>query len=126
MESGTIHNSTFTFDYLVGWDHQVHGQATAFKIRYGVYPNILLASSGTYSRIDMVVNARGREKLYNPQGENPPAESFISMNGFKGPGYELDFCVEEQLGLDTIKLIYDSDPGGGEPLPEEKETANAV
>ena len=43
------------------------------------------------------------------------------MSGFKGEGYEIDFCIEENLGVDSVKLIYDSDPDGGLPIMEREE-----
>lgn len=102
---------------MAQWDHQINGWVKLFKERHGHFPNILLASSATYSRIDLVANARGKDQLRSPAGETPPVEEFASMHGFRGDGYELDFCVDETLGIDTIKLIYDSDPNGGLPIP---------
>jgi hypothetical protein len=116
-----IKASVYTFTNLLSWDHQLNEWVKAFKMEHGYFPNILLASSATYSRIDLIVNARGRDHLHNPEGLSPSEEEFISMSGFKGNGYDLNFCIEDQLGIDTVKLIYDSDPDGGLPIPEEDE-----
>jgi hypothetical protein len=110
---------TFSFNNLVSWDHQLNSWVKEFKSAHGYFPNIALASTETYARIDLVVNARGKDHLRNPEGEAPPEEEFVSMNGFKGDGYELDFCMDDNLGVDSVRLIYDSDPDGGLPIPEE-------
>ena len=115
-----IYASSYTFNSVAQWDHQLNAWAKAFKAEHGYFPNILLASSATYSRIDLVANARGKENLHGPAGNMPTEEEFISMQGFRGIGYELDFCIDDQLGIDTIRLIFDSDPDGGLPLPEEE------
>ena len=121
-------SSSYTFNSMGQWDHQLNTWVKLFKKRHGYFPNILLASSATYSRIDLVANSRGKDQMQGPSGQTPSEEEFASMQGFKGNGYELDFCIEEQLGVDTVKLIYDSDPGGGLPIPEEDldEWMNAI
>ena len=108
--------TTFSFDSLISWDHQLNSWVKEFKADLEYYPNILLASNETYARIDLVVNARGKDKLRNSEGAGAPEEEFVSMNGFKGDGYELDFCMDDNTGVDTVRLIYDSDPDGGLPL----------
>lgn len=112
---------TFTFNNLVSWDHQLNSWVKEFKSGHGYFPNIALASTETYARIDLVVNARGKDHLSNPEGEAPPEEEFVSMIGFKGEGYELEFCMDDSLVVDSVRLIYDSDPDGGLPIPEEEE-----
>jgi hypothetical protein len=113
--------SRFTFNSLLDWDDQIHSWVMKFKKKHSYYPNILLASSETYARIDMVANARGKSKIKDSDGNK--ATSFVSMSGFQGDGYSLDFCIEERLGVDTVKLIYDSDPEGGLPIPEDEEVS---
>jgi hypothetical protein len=119
-----IYASNYTFNSMGQWDHQLNTWAKLFKKEHGYFPNILLASTATYARIDLVANARGKDQLRGSSGQTPRDEEFASMQGFKGNGYELDFCIEEQLGVDTVKLIYDSDPGGGLPIPEDIEFEN--
>lgn len=111
--------SRFTFNSLLNWDDQINSWVMKFKKKHSYYPNILLASSETYARIDMVANARGKSRIKDEAGNS--ATSFVSMSGFQGEGYSLDFCIEERLGVDTVKLIYDSDPDGGLPIPEDEE-----
>jgi hypothetical protein len=50
-----------------------------------------------------------------------PYSSVLTIPSIPWPNRRNAFCIEEQLGVDTVKLIYDSDPGGGEPIPEEEE-----
>lgn len=76
----------------------------------------MLASSLTYSRIEIVANTRAE----NIRGDRQQkADQFRSLCGFVGNGYELEWCLEEKLAEFHFKLIYDSDPDGGLPLPEE-------
>ena len=112
---------TFVFNNLISWDHQLNAWVKDFKTEHGYFPNIALASTETYARIDLIVNARGKDHLRNPKGESASTEEFVSMNGFKGEGYELDFCMDENLGVNSVRLIYDSDPDGGLPIPEDEE-----
>jgi hypothetical protein len=109
----------YTLNSLIHWDDQLNDWVEKFKRSKGYYPNILLASSATYSRIDMVINARGKDRVKGKDGKIAAKDEFISPCGFKGESYELMFCTEEQLGIDTVKLIYDSDPDGGVPIPED-------
>jgi hypothetical protein len=71
-----------------------------------------------------VANARGKDHLRNPEGETAQEGEFVSMNGMRGDGYEIDFCIDDCLGVDTVRLIYDSDPDGGLPIPVEEEAVN--
>jgi hypothetical protein len=116
--------SRFTFNSLLNWDDQINSWVMKFKKKHSYYPNILLASSETYARIDMVANARGKSKIKDENGNK--ATFFVSMSGFQGEGYSLEFCIAERLGVDTVKLIYDSDPDGGFPIPEDEEVPRQV
>ena len=114
----------FTFNNLMNWDHQLNSWIKEFKSDYGYFPNFLLASTETYARIDLVANARGKDHLRNTEGETAPEGEFVSMNGMRGDGYEIDFCIDDGLGVDTVRLIYDSDPDGGLPIPESEAVVN--
>ena len=42
------------------------------------------------------------------------------MACFRGPDYELEFCVDDALPTGAFSLIWDDDPDGdGEPVPDE-------
>lgn len=110
--------STFTFVNIKEWSHELNSWSNLFKIQHGFFPTIMLASSLTYSRIDMVVNATSKHKLTGSNGQKPMTEEFIRMTGFKGANYELSFCVKEALVTGTIQLLFDPGPGGGFELDE--------
>jgi hypothetical protein len=115
---------TFTFDALVNWDAQVHSWCQDFKNRFGHFPNILLASDASFNRIELIINSSGRENIKGDMGQKPQGDEFVKLTGFQGPGYSLDFCIEESLPLDSIRLIYDSNPDGGLPIPEKDDLMN--
>jgi hypothetical protein len=117
--------SKHKFTNIALWSHDLNRWVKQFKEVHGVYPNILLASDSTYARIDMVANTNGRDNIRNPDGEI--AEKFASMSGFQGKGYSLDFCIDDRLDVDMVKLIFDSDPGGGgEPVFDDQDFFDAV
>lgn len=98
------------------WDDELHGFARDFKERFNVYPNVLLASSATHAHLDM---AAKKQHVRGPGGERPDETTYTPLDSFAGPGYELAFCVDERLPGRKVSLIYDPDPGGGEPIPDE-------
>ncbi|MCC7069890.1 MAG: dual specificity protein phosphatase family protein [Deltaproteobacteria bacterium] len=98
------------------WDDEVHGFARDFKERFNVYPNVLLASSATHAHLDM---AAKKQHVRGPGGERPDDATYTPLDSFAGPGHSLAFCVDERLGGRKVALIYDSDPGGGLPVPDE-------
>lgn len=121
----SLFKTNHKFSDITSWSHELNSWAQNFKARHHVFPNILIASSETYNRIDMVANSNGQEKIRNPEGK--PAVAFVSMSGFRGQDYELAFCIDDQLDRDRVKLIFDSDPGGdGEPIEEEFESDKAM
>lgn len=98
------------------WDDEVHAFACAFKSMFNAYPNVLLASSATLAHIDM---AAKKKHVRGPGGERPDETTWTPLESFAGPGYSLAFCIDEHLPGRRISLIYDSDPGGGLPVPDE-------
>lgn len=110
--------SVFTFYILTNWDQILNRQVQNFKSTFGYYPNIMLASSATYSRIDLVANSRNKEKIKNGDGETPSKDQFVGISEFIGDGFSLDFCIKENLPVDSACLIYDSDPDGGLPIDD--------
>lgn len=98
------------------WDHELHSFVTDFRARFGAAPHILLASSVTLTRIDM---AARKQHIRGDSGERPDDAEYVSLAGFEGPDYSLDFCVEERLPAKDVSLIYDPDPDGGLPVPLE-------
>lgn len=92
---------------ITNWSHEINSWSQKFMQKHGVYPQILLASSDTFTRIDMVANTNAAEKIKNDKGNSP--KEFVQMTGFTGPGYELSFCVDDRLGMDEVVLIFPED-----------------
>ena len=86
------------------WSHEINEMSQKFMKRFGVYPQIILASGETFDRFDLVANTNSQENITNDSGKNP--REFVKMTGFNGPGYNLQFCVDDRFELDTIQLIY--------------------
>ena len=105
-----------TFHELIFWADELDKNVHSFNAKYGYFPNLMLANSLTYTRIDLVANTH-QEKIRGQAGDTP--DKFVGLTGFHGKDYELDWCVEDKLGDLEYVLIYDSDPNGGLPIPEE-------
>ena len=105
------------------WDDEVHACACDFKSKFNVYPNVLLASSATLAHIDM---AAKKKHVRGPDGERPDETTYAPLDSFSGPGYSLAFCVDERLAGRKLSLIYDPDPGGGLPVPDEDTAIRAA
>jgi acetoin utilization deacetylase AcuC-like enzyme len=98
------------------WDRSIDRACREFHSVYHVWPNILLASSATYQRIDIAANAKGeRVARVGETGElELRAEiDFKSVSGFYGEGHNVEFCVEEGLLQDLIVLVFDNGDGDG-------------
>lgn len=108
---------SYHFESWKGWDHQIHLSVLDFFNAFKVYPNILLANSITFSRMDIVAD---KEKIEGPEGKAVGKYEVVSMGGFSTEDYALEFCFEEKLSDKSFSLIYDADPNGdgGEPVPE--------
>ena len=99
-----------SFENMMNWSHDLHLWVSRFKASNGVYPNILLASGKSYSRIDLVTNSNSRNKIKSEAGD--VSEKPVALTGFEGPNYSLRFCVDDELELNHIKLIFDYGSGG--------------
>lgn len=93
------------------WSHELHQFIIAFQRRYGVFPNIMLASDETYRRIDMVANTKGKNSIRTPEGEIP--EGPVVIKNFSTDRYSVHFCLKFELGLGEIILIHDDGGDGG-------------
>jgi hypothetical protein len=100
------------------WDDEIHAAVQDFRDRFTLAPNILLASEVTHARIDM---AAKKENIRGPDGEAAPEGEHTPIGVFGGEGYQLEFCIDDQLPAGRFSLIHDVDPdgGGGEPVPDE-------
>ncbi len=109
---------TYEITSWATWDDVVHTSVEEFRGRFGLAPNILMTSEVTMARIDM---AARKEKLRGPNGERAEEGEHTPVFSFTGPGYELDFCVDELLPTGRFSLLWDDDPDGGdeEDIPDE-------
>lgn len=100
------------------WSHELHMLIMAFKNRYGVFPNIMLANDETYRRIDMLANTNSRKSIRTPEGKIPEGPVVIKI--FSADVYHVNFCLKFELELYQVILIHDDGSGdGGEPTEEE-------
>lgn len=98
------------------WDQAIDASVRDFESRFGVTPNVLLASTVTFNRINM---AADKSHVGNAAGEDPPAHAYVDITGFAGHDYVLGFAVSERVQEKRFALLYDEDPDGGEPWPDE-------
>lgn len=119
--SDPIVRKTYKIQNWSDWDKTIFEAAEHFKSLSGIYPNILLASQNTHMRMDMAANNLKKNpstgSIKGPNGD--AAEGFTSIGGFAAGELELDFCIKNDIPRDSFILVYDSDPDGGLPLPEE-------
>ena len=99
------------------WDDQVNGFVGLFRQRFGVAPNLLVASQPTLARIDI---AADKANTVDSLGNHPEPAEYAPLACFRGPDYQLDFCVMDELADNEVLLVYDSNPDddGGEPVPQ--------
>lgn len=112
----TVVRVRFEITSWVLWDDEIHLHVEAFRTHHGLAPHILVASSATFRRIDIVAK---KERLVDGQGGRAPPNEYAVVSSFSGADYLLEFCVDERIPAGSVVLVYDSDPGGGEPLPWE-------
>jgi hypothetical protein len=107
---------------FTSWDDTIHQKAAAFYVKHRVYPNILLASTQTYRKIDLYAQMHpnrlvNQEDSCTLENSNQPYEG---LSCFVGPGYTLEFCQNEALAEGKFTLIYDETPDfDGEPQEED-------
>jgi hypothetical protein len=112
----TVLRRTYSITQWIRWDDEVDAAVRAFRAEFGVAPLILLASSASLARIDL---AAKKDRLVDGNGARPHPDQYAAVGSFSGADYLLEFCVDERLPTSRISLVFDSDPGDGEPLPEE-------
>lgn len=118
--------ATYRFVHWAHWDREIHEAVTDFRQRCGFAPNIFIASESTHRRIDIAAN-RHRENILRPDmSPVPESEEFIAPSAFQGPDYELEYCMDDSIPQDHFLLVFDSDPDGGLPFPENDNLPSAI
>lgn len=105
----------------IDWADEINAFVEDFRERYIVAPNIMLASSVTYRRIDLAAH-RDRDRIRDSEGEDPADGEYAPLGWFVGDEYELELAIDDDLPERYVDLIYDTDPnGGGEPIEEDED-----
>ena len=113
LEKAVQRESGYRFENMPKWAEELNSACTSFHNQHGYWPNIILASTITYKRIDLVANTKqGNIKGDGSAGMPIIPDGFVSLSGFQGENYSLDMCVDENLPELSFKLVYDSDPDG--------------
>ncbi|GEM_PF-3331300 len=105
------------------WDFEINEAVQTFRKKYPVYPHILLASRATHAKFDILAfNLHPEYIRLNDDAKSIPEELVWKpgegLGGFDAGEYKLDFFVLDEAPLGYYVLVYDSDPDGGEPLPD--------
>ena len=119
----TFYFTVFGIQNWKEWDREIDTAVQRFRKKYSVYPHILLASTSTHRKFDMLAFTLHPENMdyIGPPKEKPPEpilEPGSGLAGFMGEEYELEFCILEEAPTGFYVLVYDSDPDDGEPLPD--------
>jgi hypothetical protein len=111
----TALRAAFTIQSWPRWDDEIHARVQEFRAHHGVAPHILLASSVTFRRIDLIAK---KERLVDDDGHHPDAADHTAVSSFAGTDYTLDFCLDEHLPSASLVLVHDDGGSGdGEPVP---------
>lgn len=88
----------FRFQKYEDWPNELFAAAQAFRKKYRIYPNIMLANKETYMRIDMIANFRGRSSIGGSDGEKPEKTEYAALGTFVADSFEIDFALSKKLG----------------------------
>ena len=98
------------FQDINKWDTELTRAAIKFREKYGVYPNIFLASIKTHSKIDSVANVIAPEKFFGLKGNEVIQKPFSELGGidaFSTDDFFLPFCVDSSIPYPCFALVYD-------------------
>ena len=107
----------YKFETWNEWDHIIHISAEDFFNQFHFYPNYLLGNQHTFSQIDFIANMRPDMDIYKVEeltGKEYVVEkekqTGIGIFTDKQCGFEIQFCIEEELADKEFNLIYDDEP----------------
>jgi len=119
-----------SFSDYEDWADELFGNADSFHKKFGVYPNIMLASTATWDYIDLFVNLCEPERILPPDGDfaaEPGDDGIKSITCFATPDFEINFCRDERIAADSYMLVFDEAPTfGGEPVDGEGEVYTLI
>ncbi|MCK4514129.1 MAG: hypothetical protein KAU31_02665 [Spirochaetaceae bacterium] len=91
-----------------------------FNEEFGVYPNIMSATTEVYLEIDYFVQF-DLENVVNEAGERPTEEDDVELASFLTADCEVEFTINEMTPFPDFLLVYDENPTfDGEPEPVEE------
>ncbi|GBU28521.1 hypothetical protein R84B8_02080 [Treponema sp. R8-4-B8] len=100
------------------WADIIAMKVADFREEKGVYPNILLANTSTYDKIDKYYKKHPENLIYDGCEESP---EFDGLSGFYTSEYNLDFCIDNDITINHFRLVFDENPDfDGETIIEYK------
>jgi hypothetical protein len=94
------------------WDDLINKCAVRFRKLYNVYPNILLAATPTYQKIDQYAQIKP-ESIYSEEYDSTFADieaPFEGLSAFITDDYQLELCVDENMVEGIFSLLFDQHP----------------
>lgn len=106
-----IKNKTYKIEDWKKWDAELDRATDNFHTDFGVWPNILIASEETHSKIDRQVNKKRDHVL----PADAPTAAMEPPPWFEIAQVALRHCIVEiavdnRVPDDRVALIYDSSP----------------
>ena len=127
MEESGILTLTGIITVFSKWDDTIHLYVIKFQSQYNVYPNILLACTSTYRKIDLYAQMHP-DRLIDPDGIETietSSEPYNGLSHFATENYELECCMDYDLQEGHFTLIFDEAPDfDGEPIEKPDELDN--
>ena len=82
--------------------------AKEFKKQFRAYPNIMLANSRTYEKIDLTAEHFNKVACKRVSGL-PKAGEHVCLASFNATKYSLEMCIDEKIMDNRFVLTYDTD-----------------
>ena len=128
-DSGVLKLTGIITDFSI-WDDTIHLSAVNFHNQYNVYPNILLANTSTYKKIDLYAQKHPNRLVTagvdgNIETIETSNEPYDGLSQFVTREYELECCIDYDLQEGYFTLIFDETPDfDGEPVKEPEKQEN--
>ena len=100
----------YIFGKASNWDSEISDAVDDFKHVLEMNPNILMANSHTFSRLDVLANTRSENIVHKSTGERAKEGKFVGISAFVYSDGELEFCIGDHINDNEYLLIYDDNP----------------
>jgi hypothetical protein len=110
----------YEFANFKKWDAELNNAIKRFSSRYGLCPNILLASDETLEKINEVANSHSANNFYGAEGgkiKQKPKEEPSGVSLFSAASCMVEFCVDQQIPYTGFALVFDADADISDPQP---------